>query len=285
MRDNTDILQRQNIRRLRWRPATSFGVIILLIIILAALSAGFIWPEGPWIQVAEPLIEPFTRSDVLLGTDALGRNILAMLVYGARVSVMIGLASTSAAVLLGVLIGAIAGYTRGWFDDALMRFTEIFQTIPSFMFVIVLMVILTPTIYTITLAIAIVSWPPVARLVRGEFMTLSTREFVLSCRLIGMPPSRIIFTEILPNCLSSVVVISSVMVASAVLIEAGLSFLGLGDPNVVSWGGMVAQAKPMLRSAAYLSIIPGLAIFMLVLSINIVGEGVNDRLNPRLRGR
>ncbi len=285
MRDNTEMLQRQNIRRFRWRPATLCGVLILLTIISAALSAGFIWPEGPWIQVAEPLIEPFNRSDVVLGTDALGRDILAMLVYGARVSVLIGLASTTAAVLLGVVIGAVAGYTRGWFDDALMRFTEIFQTIPSFMFVIVLMVILTPTIYTITLAIAIVSWPPVARLVRGEFMTLSTREFVLSCRLIGMHPSRIIFTEILPNCLSSVVVISSVMVASAVLIEAGLSFLGLGDPNIVSWGGMVAQAKPMLRSAAYLSIIPGLAIFMLVLSINIVGEGVNDRLNPRLRGR
>ncbi|MCS3430125.1 ABC transporter permease [Klebsiella sp. BIGb0407] len=285
MSDHSEILPRKTIRRLRWRPATLCGVVILLTLILAALSAGFIWPEGPWIQVAEPLIAPFTQSGVVLGTDALGRDILAMLAYGARVSVMIGLASTTAAVLLGVLIGAVAGYTRGWFDDALMRFTEIFQTIPSFMFVIVLMVILTPTIYTITLAIAIVSWPPVARLVRGEFMTLSTREFVLSCRLIGMRPSRIIFTEILPNCLSSVVVISSVMVASAVLIEAGLSFLGLGDPNIVSWGGMVAQAKPMLRSAAYLSIIPGLAIFMLVLSINIVGEGVNDRLNPRLRGR
>lgn len=285
MADTTEILRDGLGKAARWRPVMLLGIALLGVILLAAISAGFIWPQGPWVQVADPLIAPFSRSDLPLGTDALGRDVLAMLVYGARVSVLIGLASTAAAVLLGILIGAIAGYTRGLFDDLLMRFTEIFQTIPSFMFVIVLMVIFNPTIYTITLAIAIVSWPPVARLVRGEFLTLSTREFVLSCRLIGMRPARIIFTEILPNCLSSVVVIASVMVASAVLIEAGLSFLGLGDPNIVSWGGMVAQGKPMLRSAAYLSIIPGLAIFVLVLCINIVGEGVNDRLNPRLRRR
>ncbi|MDX5627463.1 MULTISPECIES: ABC transporter permease [unclassified Brenneria] len=269
----------------RWRFVTLSGAAILLLITLAALSAGLIWPAGPWVQVAEPLIPPFVRADLPLGTDGLGRNVAAMLVYGARVSLLIGTASTAAATLLGILIGAVAGYVRGVVDDLLMRFTEIFQTIPSFMFVIVLMVIFTPTVYTITLAIAIVSWPPAARLVRGEFMTLSKREFVQSCRLIGMHPARIIFTEILPNCLSSVVVIASVMVASAVLIEAGLSFLGLGDPNIVSWGGMVAQGKPMIRSAAYLSIVPGLAIFVLVLCINIVGEGLNDRLNPRLRRR
>lgn len=269
----------------RWRFVAILGALVLTLIALTALCAGLIWPDGPWVQVAEPLVAPFTRADLPLGTDGLGRDVAAMLVYGARVSLLIGLASTAAAAMLGILIGAVAGYVRGLVDDALMRFTEIFQTIPGFMFVIVLMVIFSPTIYTITLAIAIVSWPPVARLVRGEFMTLSTREFVQSCRLIGMHPARIIFTEILPNCLSSVVVIASVMVASAVLIEAGLSFLGLGDPNIASWGGMVAQGKPMIRSAAYLSIIPGLAIFVLVLSINIVGEGLNDRLNPRLRRR
>lgn len=264
------------------RPIFFLGGILLLLFALAAASAGIVWPAGPWVQVAAPLTPPMTVPELPFGTDTLGRDVAAMLAYGARVSMVIGITSTAAATTIGILVGATAGYTRGVVDDILMRLTEVFQTIPSFMFVIVLVVIFTPTIFTITLAIAVVSWPPVARLVRAEFLSLGSREFVQSCRLIGMKPTRIIFAEILPNCLSSVIVISSVMVASAVLIEAGLSFLGLGDPNVVSWGGMVAEGKPVIRSAAYLSVVPGFVIFLMVLSINIVGEGLNDRLNPRL---
>lgn len=267
------------------RPVFFLGCLLLLSFAVAAASAGLVWPAGPWVLVADPLTPPLTAPGLPLGSDALGRDVAAMLAYGARVSTVVGITSTAAATIIGILVGATAGYARGLVDDALMRFTEVFQTIPSFMFVIVLVVIFTPTSATITLAIAVVSWPPVARLVRAEFLSLGSREFVQSCRLIGMKPSRIIFAEILPNCLSSVIVISSVMVASAVLIEAGLSFLGLGDPNVVSWGGMVAEGKPVIRSAAYLSVVPGFAIFLLVLSINVVGEGLNDRLNPRLRDR
>jgi peptide/nickel transport system permease protein len=267
----------------RRRPILAAGILILLLIALAAAGAGLIWPAGPWVKVADPYTAPFVLPGLPFGTDGLGRDVAAMLAYGARVSMVVGLTSTAAATIIGILVGAVSGYARGWIDDVLMRFTEIFQTIPSFIFIIVLVVIFAPTIFTITLAIAVVSWPPVARLIRAEFLSLGTREFVQSCRLIGMKPARIVFTEILPNCLSSVIVVSSVMVATAVLIEAGLSFLGLGDPNLASWGGMVAEGKPVIRVSPYLSIVPGFAIFLLVLAINVVGEGLNDRLNPRRR--
>jgi peptide/nickel transport system permease protein len=258
------------------------GGAILLVVVLSALLAGYIYPQGPWVKVADPFIAPFSQAALPLGTDALGRDVLVMLVYGARVSITIGLVATVAAVTLGVLVGALAGYVRGWVDDVLMRFTEIFQTIPGFIFVIVLVVILQPTLATIIIAIAVTSWPPVARLVRAEFLTLGGREFVQSCRVIGMPHYKIIFGEILPNCLTSVLVIGSVMVATAVLVEAGLSFLGLGDPNLISWGGMVATGRPVIQTAPYLSIIPGLAIFLLVMAINFVGQGLTNRFNPRL---
>jgi peptide/nickel transport system permease protein len=197
------------------------------------------------------------------------------------VSLTIAVAATVVALSIGILVGATAGYAQGWVDDVLMRVTEIFQTIPNFIFVIVLVVILRPSIAAIICAIAIVSWPPIARLVRAEFMSLRSREFVLSCRLVGVPPLKIVFTEMLPNCLSPVIVASSIMVATAVLLEAGLSFLGLGDPNVISWGTMVAIGRPALRTAPYLSIFPGMAIFLSVIAINFVGETLNEVLDPR----
>lgn len=272
-------------RAARRRPMLAAGILILVLIALVAATAGLLWPAGPWVKVADPYTPPFTLPGLPFGTDGLGRDVAAMLAYGARVSMVVGITSTATATVIGILVGSVSGYARGWIDDVLMRFTEIFQTIPNFIFIIVLVVIFTPTIFTITMAIAVVSWPPVARLVRGEFLSLGAREFVQSCRLIGMKPGRIVFGEILPNCFSSVIVVSSVMVATAVLIEAGLSFLGLGDPNLASWGGMVAEGKPVIRLSPYLSIVPGFAIFLLVLAINVVGEGLNDRLNPRRRNR
>lgn len=267
------------------RVPSLLGLAILLATLAAALIAPFLYPQGPWPQIADPYTPPFENPLVPFGTDSLGRNVLAGLLYGARVSLSVGVIATCAAVIVGLVIGAIAGYLRGWVDDLLMRFTEVFQTIPSFIFVIVLVVILQPSIATITTAIAIVSWPPVARLVRGEFLSLGGREFVQSCRVIGVHPVRIIFFEILPNCLSPVIVIASVMVATAVLTEAGRSFLGLGDPNVISWGAMVAGGRPVIRTATYLSVIPGIAILLVVMAINLVGEALNDALNPRLRRR
>jgi peptide/nickel transport system permease protein len=269
-------------RRIPWlRPPALVGGAILVMMTVGALLAPVLFPEGPWPSVGTPYTPPFESLALPFGTDTLGRNVAAGLFYGARVSLTIAVAATVVALSIGILVGATAGYAQGWVDDVLMRVTEIFQTIPNFIFVIVLVVILRPSIAAIIGAIAIVSWPPIARLVRAEFMSLRSREFVLSCRLVGVPPLKIVFTEMLPNCLSPVIVASSIMVATAVLLEAGLSFLGLGDPNVISWGTMVAIGRPALRTAPYLSIFPGMAIFLAVIAINFVGETLNEVLDPR----
>jgi peptide/nickel transport system permease protein len=269
-------------RRIPWlRPPALVGGTILIVMAIAALLAPFLFPEGPWPSVGAPYTPPFESLALPFGTDTLGRNVTAGMFYGARVSLTIAIISTIAALSIGIMVGATAGYAQGWVDDVLMRVTEIFQTIPNFIFVIVLVVIFKPSIAAIIGAIAIVSWPPIARLVRAEFMSLRSREFVLSCRLVGVPTLKIIFAEMLPNCLSPVIVASSIMVATAVLLEAGLSFLGLGDPNVISWGTMVAIGRPALRTAPYLSIFPGIAIFLAVIAINFVGETLNEVLDPR----
>jgi len=168
-------------------------------------------------------------------------------------------------------------------DDVLMRTTEAFQTIPPFVFVIVVVVIARPSIRSIILAIALVSWPAVARLVRAEFVALRHREFVQGCRAVGMGDLRIIFRQILPNALAPIIVTASIMVATAILTESALAFLGLGDANVMSWGSMIGAGREMLRTEWYLTAIPGLAILLTVLALNLIGEGLNDALNPRLR--
>jgi len=182
-------------------------------------------------------------------------------------------------------MGGLAGYYGGWIDDLLMRVTEMFQTIPSFVFAILLVAIMKPSIESIVIAIAVVSWPAVARLVRGEFLSLRHREFVQACHTVGMSDIRIMLGEILPNCLSPIIVTGSLMVATAILIESGLSFLGLGDPNIMSWGFLIGAGRTVLRSAWWVCTFPGVAILMTVLAINLVGEGLNDALNPRLRER
>lgn len=191
--------------------------------------------------------------------------------------------ATGIAVVLATMIGSVAGYYGGLADDVLMRFTEFFQTIPSFIFALVLVAILSPKIEHIVLAIAAVSWPPLTRLVRGEYLAMRNREFVQACIILGLRDRTIIFREILPNVLSPIVVTGSLGVATAILIESALAFLGLGDPNVMSWGFMIGSGRTFLRTAWWLCAIPGLAILLTVLAINLVGEGLNDALNPRLK--
>lgn len=259
------------------------GLVALGLIFLAALSASFLYPAGPLVQVATPYTPVGTSMEHILGTDRLGRDVLAVLLYGARTSLTVGVVAAATAVFVGIVVGMIAGYARGFVDDALMRFTEIFQTIPAFLLAIVLVVIMGSTATTIVIAIAIVSWPPVARLVRGEFLSLTQREFVQSCQLLGMRSSQIVVREILPNAISPIVVIASVMIANAILMEAALSFLGLGDPNVASWGLMIAEARPAIRTATYLSVIPGIAIIITILSVNSVADQVTKAMNPKTR--
>lgn len=258
------------------------GLIILTIIILMAISAPLLFPESPWRMVQRPFLPPLEVDGFMMGTDTMGRNVAAGLMHGAWVSLMIGMVSTFVALVIGVPLGAIAGYYGGFLDDALMRFTEFFQIIPNFALAIVLVAIMQPSVTSIVLAIALVSWPPVARLVRAEFMSLRHREYVEAARLVGQSNRTIILRQILPNAMSPIIVMASLMVATAILLESSLSFLGLGDPNVMSWGYMIGAARTVIRQAWWLSFFPGLAILLTVLALNLVGEGLDDALNPKL---
>jgi peptide/nickel transport system permease protein len=272
-------------RRYARNRAALLGLVLFGAVAVTAIGGPLLYRVDPWALVTRPFLWPGDRPGLPLGSDGMGRDVLAGLIHGAYVSLVIGVAATAAAVGIGTTVGALAGYFRGWMDELLMRLTEVFQTIPNFIFVIVLVTIFKPSIRTIVLAIGIVSWPPIARLVRAELLSLREREFVQACVVLGMSDRRIIWRQILPNCLAPVIVMASIMVATAILVEAGLSFLGLGDPNVMSWGKMIGDGRGSLRTAWYLSAIPGLAILVTVLSLNLVGDGLNEALNPRLERR
>ena len=267
--------------RFRRRPPALFGLGVLVLVLLVAVGGPSLYRQDPWDLAGRPFSPPF--GEFPLGTDTLGRDLAAGVIHGARVSLLVGLVATTAALSLGTLIGAVAGYRGGWMDDALMRLTEFFQTIPSFIFAVVLVAIFQPSLRSIVAAIAMVSWPSVARLVRGEFIALRHREFVQACRAVGMGDSRIIFHQILPNAAAPIIVTASIMVATAILTESALAFLGLGDANVMSWGSMIGAGREMLRTEWYLTAIPGIAILLTVLALNLIGEGLNDALNPKLR--
>jgi peptide/nickel transport system permease protein len=257
------------------------GLVILLLVIVVAIGAPWFYPGSPWDMAGMPFAPP-GEMDMLLGSDSLGRDVAAGIAHGARVSLLVGAVSTVVALVIGIGLGALAGYLGGWVDDVVMRFTEFFQTIPSFVLAILLVAIFTPTIWSIVFAIAVVSWPPVARVVRAEFLSLRSREFVQASEVLGKSRIAIVFGDILPNALSPIVVLSSLMVASAILLESALSFLGLGDPNMMSWGFLIGSGRSVIRIAWWMSVFPGIAIFLTVLSLNLVGEGLSDALNPRL---
>jgi peptide/nickel transport system permease protein len=270
-------------RSFRRNRSAVLGFVFLAAVIVLALAAPLIMPGDPWEVRARPLLPPSWNYP--FGTDVLGRDVLAGVVHGARISLLIGASSTLAAVVLGMLLGALAGYCGGAVDEAVVRVTEFVQTIPTFILAIVLVAVLTPSIASIIVAIAVVTWPPICRLARAEFLSLSRREFVEAAVISGLPPWRIIIEEILPNALSPIVIMGSLMVATAILTESSLSFLGLGDPNRISWGYMIGAARAALRQAWWISAFPSAAIFLTVLAINLVGEGLNDSFNPRLARR
>ena len=272
---------RELLRRFaRNRPAL-VGLAVLAAVAALALLAPTLYPQSPFEMIGKPFEPPLAST--LFGTDQLGRDVTAGVVHGARVTLLIGLVATLIAVALGATLGGIAGYFGGWVDTLLMRLTEIFQTIPFFLFAILLVAVLTPSVQSVVLAIAVVSWPPMARLVRSEFLSMRNREFVQACVAMGMGHGRIILRHILPNSLSAIIVTGSLMVATAILIESGLSFLGLTDPNLMSWGFIIGSGRTVLRTAWWVIAMPGIAILLTVMAINLVGEGLNDALNPRLK--
>lgn len=266
-------------------PAALTGALVLLAVIALALTAGYLFPGDPLDMAGAPLLAPGDDPEFPLGTDALGRNIAAGIVHGARVSLTVGLTAALVSVLMGTLIGATAGYFGGKVDRALGWLIELFQTTPSFLLVVVIVSITQSTLGVIAVVIGLTSWDTVARLVRAEFRALLGAEFVLAARSVGYGPLRIILREVLPNALPPIIVTASVIVASAILMESSLSFLGVGDPNKVSWGSMIGNGRDMLRSALYLTAIPGLALVVTVFSLNLVGDALITALNPRLRGR
>lgn len=272
------------IRAFLRNPAGVAGIALLLLMFLMALTASLFFPDDPLDMVAQPLLRPGQDPHYPLGTDSLGRDVIAGLVHGSRVSLLIGFSAVSISLVIGTLIGTVSGYFGGRLDDLLVRITELFQTIPTFLFVIVLVAIGRPSVMLISLSIGIASWPTIARLVRAEFRSLRESDFVMAARSLGYSNARIIFAEILPNALPPIIVTTSVMVATAILVESALSFLGMGDPNRVSWGSMIGAGREMLRTAWYLTAFPGAMIVMAVLSLNLVGDALNDALNPRLRG-
>jgi peptide/nickel transport system permease protein len=272
-------------RSLLRNPSALAGIVLLAAFMLLALFAGKLFPGDPLDMAAVPFEWPGTDPQYWLGTDSLGRDVAAGIAHGTRVSLLIGVSAAALGVVIGTLVGAAGGFFGGILDNILVRITELFQTVPSFLLVIVIVAIGRPSVTVIALAIGIASWPTVARIVRAEFRTLRQADFVLAARSQGFRNARIIFGEILPNALPPVIVTASVMVASAILIESSLSFLGMGDPNVVSWGGMIGSGRDSLRTAWYLTAIPGAAIVLAVLTLNLLGDGLNDALNPRLRQR
>lgn len=263
------------------RPAGIVGLALLGFVCLMAALAPVLYPASPWDMSGIPFSRP-GENGMLLGADTLGRDVASGILHGARVSLLIGIASALAALCIGVLLGCVAGYAGGLVDMAIVRFTEIFQTIPSFVLAILMVAILTPSLATIILAIALVSWPPLARLTRAQVMSISQREFVQAARCQGQSTLSVVVRHVLPNAISPVIVAGSLTVAAAILIEAALSFMGLGDPNFMSWGYMIGAGRTVIRQAWWMSVFPGFAILLTVVAINLVGEALNDALNPRI---
>ena len=262
-------------------PSGMVGLVVLLIVVITAIIAPIVFPVSPWEMVSAPFTPP-GEDGLLLGGDTLGRDVAAGVAYGARVSLVIGIASAMAAMVIGVVVGAISGYFGGKVDLVLMRMTELFQTIPAFVLAILLVATFNPSLLTIILTIGAVSWPPLARLTRAEFLRLRNREFVEAALCQGEGTLRIVLGHILPN---AILVVTSLTVATAILLESALSFMGLGDPNLMSWGFMIGAGRTVIRNAWWMSVFPGLAILITVLAINLFGEGLSDVLNPRVSRR
>lgn len=269
-------------RRLsRNRMAMAGGAIVLGMFALALLGPLLARDPGE-IDVVRRLQSPNWAFP--LGTDDLGRDVLARIFSGARISLLVGFVAVGISTLIGIVLGALAGYYGRWVDGVIMRFVDIMLCFPSFFLILAVIAFLEPSIWNIMIIIGLTSWMGVARLVRAEFLSLRERDFVLAARALGARDSRIIFRHILPNSLSPVLVSATLGVAGAILTESALSFLGIGvQPPTPSWGNMLIAGKQTLGTAWWLSAFPGLAILITVLGYNLLGEGIRDALDPRLR--
>ncbi len=273
---------RQAWRRLKKNRRAMAGLVVIVAIAAAAVLAGVISPYEPDKQsLVEATQKPGLKHP--LGTDRFGRDIFSRLVHGARVSLKVGLISQSVSMAIGVLLGSLGGYYRGWVDDVIMWLINVVWSFPALLFVIAVTIALGPGINTVYVAVALVSWVGVARIVRGQFFTLRETEYILAARSLGAGDARIIFRHLLPNSLAPIIVVVTLGFAAAIVAEAGLSFLGLGvQPPEASWGSMLRTGYSYFTTAWWMAVFPGVSITGTVLAFNLLGDGLRDALDPRM---
>jgi len=269
------------IRNLVGTPEGAIGLAILTLLVLIAVFAPVFSPGDPLRIAGRPLLEPFTDANFPLGTDRLGRDVLAGIIHGTRTSLAVGIAAALAAIAIGLCVGLTAGLAGGLIDETLMRVVDAFQIVPSFLLALAFVSVIGASVPVVVIAIALGAWADPARLTRAQVLSIRERDYVASARVIGMHPTEIAFKEILPNALPPVLALSAIIVAAAILTEAALSFLGLGDPNVVTWGSMIAEGRNILRSSPSLSIFPGIALVVTVVGVYLFSEGLTQTLAGR----
>ncbi len=265
------------------KMALAGGIVVVLLFIISLLA--------PWISPYDPgeinlrmVLSP-PSSNHLFGTDQLGRDVLSRMIWGSRISLKVGFVATGIAIVIGIILGAVAGYYGKWVDTAIMRFVDIMLCFPTFFLILAVIAFLEPSIWNIMIVIGATGWMGITRLIRADFISLKERDFVRAARTIGAGDPRIIFFHILPNAMASVFVAATLGVAGAILTESALSFLGIGvQPPTPSWGNILTAGKDNIDIAWWLSLYPGLAILITVLGYNLLGEGIRDSLDPRLRG-
>ena len=270
----------------KWRNFYSnwvsvFGLVILLLLTVTALIGPLIAPFDPEdLEIGRRATAP--NSMYWVGTDELGRDVFSRAVTATRVSLLVGIIAAGVSTLVGILVGSLSGFFGGWLDHILMRITEVFQVVPQFFLAVVLVALFGASVLNIIVAIALLTWPIIARLTRSEFLSLKSRQYVDAAYLGGASNTRLIFREILPNAMGPIIVSATLLVGRAMLTEAGLSFLGLGDPSRISLGVMLYQSRPFVQFAWWAALFPGMMIFLAVLSTNLIGDGLNDVINPHL---
>lgn len=265
------------------RSALAGGLIVLSVFFMAVLAPVLSPYDPAYIDVERILVGPTQAHP--LGTDELGRDVLSRMIWGSRISLLVGFVAVGILILIGTLIGAVAGYYGGWPDDVLMQLVDIMLSVPTFFLILAVIAFVGPNIWNVMIIIGATSWMGVARFVRGQFLALKEVDYVTAARAVGAKDRRIIFFHILPNAMSPVYVSAVLGVAGAILVESSLSFLGLGvQPPMPSWGNIITSGKDMIDIAWWLTLFPGLAILITVLGYNLLGEGLQDALNPRFKG-
>jgi peptide/nickel transport system permease protein len=268
----------------RRNRAALIGLSLLSLIILATAFGPHLYGVDPFELVGAPFMRP-GEDGLLLGTDSLGRDLFAGLLVGGRPTIIVGLIAAAIATVIGISIGSLAGYFGGAVEAVLMRVTEFFQVLPALLFAMVLITLFGASLPVVAIAIGVVAWTGISRLTRAEFLRIKKLDFVRAARAAGATHARLILRTILPNALPPVIAAATLAAGTAILFESGLSFLGLSNRNIMSWGLMIGAGRPYLREAWWLVTFPGAAIFLCVLSLSLVGDGLNDAFNPKLRLR